>query len=71
MKLTTWYPVSIKPVRVGVYIVSNSAYDTLTWYSYWNGKAFCYWSCFGVDHAFKAREQNTPAKATQWRGVAK
>ena len=35
---TPWYPISIKPVRIGVYEVENKFGGNK--FSYWNGKYF-------------------------------
>jgi hypothetical protein len=71
MKLTPWYPMSINPVRVGVYEVKDSI---STEYRQWSGRG---WStCLDpIDSHLIALDfyspQNLAAMNGKWRGVAK
>jgi len=69
MKLTKWFPASVKPVRAGVYEVDTP--ECLgNRYSYWNG------SCFEICTAHcglpKNRCESWDMRAinARWRGLA-
>ena len=68
MKLTPWFPGTVKPVRVGVY---ERQYRTGDFgYCYWSGQI---WSWKATTPAGALRLQNTrsPYQNTPWRGVLK
>ena len=68
MKLTPWFPGTVKPVRVGVY---ERDYDTpLPHYCYWNGKWWCRLS-FDPDDAMNQKGVKSVYETLPWRGVAK
>ena len=71
MRLTEWYPMSISPVRTGVYEVKV---DHIEWddsmYSYWDGKKFG-WIDFYPRMAYAHRNNFSVAITTEWRGIAK
>ena len=66
MKLTPWFPGTVKPVRVGVY---ERLYNTQTFYCLWDGEYWHVWATTQVAaekvFGFSAY-QNFP-----WRGVMK
>ncbi len=67
MKLTPWYPGTIKPVRVGVY--ERRYPDGATLYSLWDGVQW-YWAWDTA--ALASREYKyTYTQTIPWRGVAK
>ena len=67
MKKTPWYPISIKPVRVGVYEVENANPNNK--FSYWNGK--CFECCTAVPKIpeNRYRSQDMQWSKAQWRGL--
>jgi hypothetical protein len=67
MKLTPWFPASVKPVRAGVY---QSKEPFLTWYRYWDGE---YWCSGGTTPIAAKRHANMRFDETPpepWRGLA-
>lgn len=71
LKLTTWFPATVMPARVGVYEVEPpSGYGR--WYAYWDGERFGYRVTSGPDEAEDCRSWPTrlPTLAS-WRGLAK
>ena len=73
-KLTEWFPAEIKPVRVGVYEVSNCFGEKIGNFAYWDGKK---WSGYnetieGAIHNYNtaAEFQNRADQNKQWRGLA-
>ena len=68
MKLTEWYPGTVKPVRKGVYQRLNPLTGN-TVYSNWTGK---YWHAY-TDRLFDAknRKELSQFQNLAWRGVAK
>jgi hypothetical protein len=70
MKLTPWFPGTVKPVRVGVYERQYSLMWSTRLYCYWNGIR---WS--PVATSIQEAEELKPfASASQdlpWRGVLK
>ena len=71
MKLTPWFPETVKPMRVGVYQVKLDWFNPRDWYAYWNGKRFCYRSSTGPDDALRARYCETALpRIAIWRGLA-
>lgn len=69
MKLTPWFPGTVKPVRKGVYQQKNGVGSL--GYQYWDGKFWHGWSStvYGAqrdNHIAAEYYQNDP-----WRGVAK
>ena len=71
MKLTEWYPADIKPVRKGVYNVLDYDNENSSWYSYWDGVKFNYYS-YKVDRAFKYRfDVGCGSKTVKWRGISR
>jgi hypothetical protein len=70
MKLTPWFPASVKPVRAGVYEVRALVAFT-KWHRYWCGK---HWYAgattpSGAMHKFKEFRARAPL-ITPWRGLA-
>ena len=78
-KLTEWFPAEIKPVRVGVYEVSNIFREKIGTYAYWDGK---WWHGYNdtIDGAMENIEIRMNLAANnlrllasqnkQWRGLA-
>lgn len=76
MKLTEWFPVSIKPVRVGVYDVDVPM--KINKFSYWDGER---WGLCGADEAealsgkagaYKWHiHSSMTVPSAKWRGIAK
>lgn len=65
MKLTPWFPASVKPVRVGVYRVESGG-----WYAYWNGRKFG-WRDLTPSKAYANRNEATLCtKLASWCGLA-
>ncbi len=67
MKLTEWYPASIKPVREGVYETNMSGRQG---YSYWTGRQ---WSNQSKHAVYAERHKTWLSGASQkknWRGLA-
>jgi hypothetical protein len=67
-KLTPWFPITINPVRIGVYDTKHNA--TGPGFAYWNGE---YWapSCDTVRHAMLLSDKRAGFQNKVWRGVAK
>lgn len=72
---TPWFPLSINPVRVGVYQIINQ-YANYAHYSYWNGKFWCYTTDSPAD-AVKYKNRASPSVGkmndyyNHWRGLEK
>jgi hypothetical protein len=73
MKLTPWFPGTVKPVRVGVY---KRVYDTTEYsqsnfgYCYWNGHIWS-WQATTPTGALRLRHTRSPHQDFPWRGVLK
>ena len=71
MKTTEWFPVSIDPVRKGMYQVRDLYRRNC--YAFWNGQ---YWGCAaaGFGAAFATRREKSEFMYSnlrvQWRGLA-
>lgn len=72
-KLTPWFPASVKPVHVGVYLrrFSWNSADSGN-YAYWNG---AFWGMFvagyeSPDDAYRLKDSPTTYHNLQWRGLA-
>lgn len=65
---TPWFPISVQPVRAGVYQVQGAR---LNMYSYWSGNAW-YWMSRTPDSAaledFPSEKMKNPM--SKWRGLA-
>ena len=74
MKLTPWFPGTVKPVRVGVYErdFSGTYAGNLPGlhYCYWNGK---FWGLYGTNPKIAVWYQDKPSlnQNFPWRGVEK
>ena len=68
MKLTPWFPETIKPVRPGVY-QTTSVCALEVFYSYWGGRAWG-WPSFTPHSAFVYKNYVSPIQARRWRGLA-
>lgn len=78
--LTTWFPETMKPVRVGVYEVTDYN-EKHRAFAYWNGKRFGYrcWAYEGeideqeaINDALGFRRAETClSPRCSWRGLAK
>ena len=70
MKLTPWFPGTVKPVRVGVYERQYSLMRSERLYCHWDGKVWSTWARtprVALKDAFMSSMfQNLP-----WRGVMK
>ena len=69
MKLTPWFPGTVKPVRVGVYERQYSLMRSERLYCHWDGK---YWYAWAMTP--KQAEKAYTLSALQnlpWRGVLK
>jgi hypothetical protein len=67
--LTPWFPIRIKPVRVGVYNVScKDSGQSGKWYAKWDGKGFGWYALsltsIDGDHC------GLPDCTLSWRGLA-
>ena len=67
MKLTPIFPQHIKPVREGVYRVSE--FVGIPQYSYWNGMFWGNWF-LSPESAYKYRNVRSPYQNKRWRGLA-
>jgi hypothetical protein len=69
-ELTPWFPMRVKPARIGVYNVSCRAHDQSgAWYAKWDGFRFHWYAkhpndILSSDHGGNDRTQS-------WRGLAK
>jgi len=63
MKLTPWFPKTVKPIRPGVYQVDYAGN-----YSYWTGDSWCLSIC-DRHSAFRIRQPSRIQDRT-WRGLA-
>lgn len=75
MRKTDWFPVSIKPVRVGVYEVSVPYYASVNTHSYWDGNLFrsCGMSLNdATPNTMHCQEASTYMEDSRsmWRGLA-
>lgn len=69
-KLTPWFPMSVKPTRIGVYNVSCRAHDQSgTWYAKWDGVRF-HWYATHPDDVW-SRDHSGNDHTQSWRGLAK
>ena len=71
MKLTEWFPSSVKPVRPGVYRVKGQRGGCLPGYAYFDGSRWGY-SMTTVDEAVGkiAKHHRLAYQNKQWRGLA-
>ena len=73
MKLTPWFPGTVKPARVGVY---KRVYDTTEYsksnfgYCYWNGQIWS-WQATNPTGALLLRHTRSPYQELPWHGVLK
>ena len=68
MKLTPWFPETIKPVRPGIYqIASVDALEVFD--SYWDCRAWG-WPSFKPHSAFVYKNYVSPIQDRRWRGLA-
>lgn len=70
MKLTPWFPISINPVRKGVYEIKTPFF---TCFSRWTGRYWCL-TAGRIDAAAVQTEKSVDVynlPNVQWRGVAK
>ena len=63
MKLTPWFPKTVKPVRPGAYQVDYAGN-----YSYWTGDSWCLPVC--DRHLALRIRQLSSIQARTWRGLA-
>lgn len=70
-RLTGWFDPDVKPAIPGVYEVKSRYGSPGPWYSYFDGKKFCYRDKGGPQAAAKNSwlETVAPESAT-WRGLA-
>ena len=72
---TPWFPLNIKPVRLGVYQIINH-HASYAHYSYWNGKFWCFTTDSPAE-AVQYKEKPSPSVGKmynyydQWRGLEK
>lgn len=70
MKLTPWFPGSVKPVREGVY-QQMDGWGSLLGYQYWDGS---YWHLWGpsIDSAVLMYRNAHPSvcQDDKWRGLS-
>lgn len=66
MKMTDWYPPSIKPVRNGVYITRKKGQ---IYFQYWTGS---YWNVriSSIEMAYKIK-QRSQHQDVYWKGIEK
>ena len=69
MKLTQWFPGTVKPVRPGVYQRNLWGKGALPAYSYWNGERWCL--CRPTAHEAVEERHPSDVQDAPWRGVAK
>jgi hypothetical protein len=71
MKLTLWFPGTVKPVRVGVY-QQHCGIGTIIGYQYWNGKKWSSWSSSAKGAILCKQIMAAPDHQNDpWRGVLK
>lgn len=70
-KLTPWFPVSVKPVRAGLYLIrTHPKWPVQTPYSYWNGRRFN-WVSNDRERAYRWRKDPGAGEfVIEWRGLA-
>ena len=74
--LTPWYPMNIKPARIGVYQadwnIPSPAFENDVWYAYFDGKEWG-WMQPNPDKALRSyqMEQHRRHAYLIWRGIAK
>lgn len=70
MKLTPWFPATVKPVRAGVYRTRpESSTSQIICYSYWSGRKWGFYK-YTKRHAISAMGES-PVQNKEWRGVLK
>lgn len=69
-KLTPWFPGSVKPVHVGIYMLMDGLGERIG-YQHWNGS---WWSCWtpSIEDAAIAKFTSAHAECQnyKWRGLA-
>ena len=70
MKLTPWFPGSIKPVHEGVYRVKIAGLTVLYYSKFWHGRwhASSAWAHFAINEQLTRHKSWAPI--THWRGLA-
>lgn len=72
MKLTKWFPASIKPVHVGVYEIKPRLSSMPQLFKHWDGKK---WGFTGLNIAdakfYGDRGVYLATQNVQWRGIKK
>jgi hypothetical protein len=69
MKLTPWFPGTVKPVRVGVYEREYRTGDV--GYCYWNGQIWSWKTTTTPTDALRLQDTRSPYQNIPWRGVLK
>lgn len=71
--LTKWYPPSIKPKRVGIYMTIDQftfEIDGKIWFQYWTGKRWKLRSDT-INGAHKLKDYESQHQHVYWRGLKK
>ena len=66
--VTEWFPMYIKPVRIGWYQV-HTPYWNDNHYSYWNGKYFEACVSEAIHGEFRSESQDLYVAGCKWRGL--
>ena len=69
MKLTPWFPGTVKPVRAGVYERQYFREQLETRYSYWNGEEWLVWG--RTPNMAKEESRISGLQNLPWRGGMK